>query len=154
MPTDTATAQFELKDALYEAALILFAEDDAQVVLGHPGINRENPDIIAFTRMRTEQEVATQSPRRSRNEFIYLTVMLSCWRPGETDDRAASAAVTDYMRRLENHVRVTDTTLSGKCNWCFVDSTETAGSTDVGLLAAGRLVESEITFKAFVRITT
>lgn len=153
---DSATAAYALKNAFYSAAQALFVDDDLYVSFGQPSPGREEDDILAFTGLRSQEEPGPISAtRRTRNEHVELDVVVSCWRAGEADDdKVPTDAVYAYLRRLEQHVRVTDTTLGGACLWCFLDSHQSTGVADRATLAKGRLVEATATFKAFVRITS
>lgn len=151
---DTATAAYAVKNAFYQVAQTLFVDDDVYVSFGQPSPGREENDIVGLTGLRSEQEPGPVSPNRSRNETVYVDVVISCWRAGEADDdKVPTDAVYEYMRRLEQYVRVTDTTLAGTCQWCFLESHSSSGTADRATLASGRLVEATATFKAFVRIT-
>lgn len=153
--TNTATAAFVLKQQLYRRTAELFADDEVNVSFGHPGHRRDLRDIVAWTDVRTEQDVATLSNRRSRDEDVYLTVMISCFRAGEADDDLVpSEAGYGYLRRIEEYVRVTNTTLDENCYWCVCSSSSSGGIADKNLLAKGRLIQIEAEFHARVRITT
>lgn len=150
----TATAAHELKQALYEVAQTLYDSDKVCVSFGHPGDRRDLLDILAFTELRTEQDPATLGTNRTRNEYVYLTVNISSFRAGEADDDAVpSASAYEILRVLETYLRVTDTTIGGNCQWCFLESTNAGGITDRAMLTRGRLIQIEAEFKAFVRIT-
>lgn len=155
--TDTATAAHELKMAFYRAAQepTLFDQDAIRVSFGHPGDRRDIRDILAFTDLRTEQAPGPiSSTNRSRDEDVYIGVMISVFRAGEQDDDLVpSQAAFGYLRSLETYVRKTDTTLGGRCLWCFLDNTNSGGVTDKALLTRGRLIQIEAEFRARVRIT-
>jgi hypothetical protein len=153
---NTATAAHELKLAMWNATKDLFDASVVNASFGHPGDRRDLLDIVAWTDVRTEQEPGPlSSNRRSRDEYVYLTVMISCFRAGEADDDLVpSAAAYDILRTIEEHVRAVDPTLGGRCYWCFCDSSTSGGVTDKALLARGRLIQIEAEFKARVRITT
>ncbi|GAA1787909.1 hypothetical protein GCM10009748_23060 [Agromyces lapidis] len=150
----TATAAYEVKNALYDAASTLFAADDVVVSWGFP-IARDFDDYVVFTGMRTEQEPGPMGARRARNENVFITASFDFFRAGEADDdRVVTDAAVDAVRRLEEYVRVTDTTLGGLCEWCFLESIDSEGFTDMGMLARGRQAVVEVVFHAFVRITS
>lgn len=152
---DTATAAHAIKLALYRAAQNLFDLDVVNVSFGHPGERRDLLDIVAFTELRTEQAPGPNGTNRARDEDVYVTVMISCFRAGEAeDDLVPSGAAYEILRTLETHVRVTDTTLDGTCMWCFCSSSNSGGVTDKTLLARGRLIQIEAEFRARVRITS
>ncbi len=152
--TDVATAQHELKVALYEVAKTIFADDPVRVSFGYPGSGRDHDDLIVFTELETGQVPGPLGTNRARDEDIDVTVEISSFRAGfAEDDLVPAAAVTDYLRRLEQYVRVTDTTLGGRCQRCFVTRTVSGGIADPAVLAQGRLILLEATFTARVRIT-
>lgn len=154
--TMSSTAAYALKNAFYAAMQTLFEADDAYVSFGQPSAGREENDILAVTGLRSDQTSGPISAtNRARNENVYVDVVISCWRAGEADDdKVPTDAVYDYLSRLEQYVRVTDTTLGGNCQWCFLESHTSTGTADRATLATGRLVEATATFNAFVRITS
>jgi hypothetical protein len=154
---DTATAAHTLKKAFFEAAKDLFSSDVVNVTFGAPGARRDLNDIVEFGSIRTEQDQANLGTNRSRNQFVYLEVIITTFRAGNaaTDgDLLASDAAYELLRTLETYVRVTDTTLGGHCYWCFCETTEDQGARDNALIAKGRVVEITASFKASVRITS
>ena len=151
---DSATAAHAFKLAFYTKALTLFDATNTHVSFGYPGGGRDVSKFLAFMELRTEQAPATVSTNRSRDEDIYLTTVISCARAGQADDDlAASQDAYDILRTLERQVRITDTSVSGTVLWCFLNSTDSGGATDAAVLAKGRLIQIEATFKARVRIT-
>jgi len=150
----TATATYEVKNALYDAAVTLFTADDIVVSWGFPTA-RDFDDYVVFTGMRAEQETGPMGTRRARNEDVFITASFDFFRAGEADDdRVVTDAAVDAVRRLEEYVRVTDTTLGGTCEWCFLESIDSDGITDLGQLARGRQSVIDVVFHAFVRITS
>jgi hypothetical protein len=151
---DTASAQHALKLAAYRACQGLFDAAAVRVSFGHPGDARDVADIFAWTDVRTEQAPATISTNRSRDEDVYLTAVISCFRAGEQeDDLVPSEAATDLLRTFETYLRRTDPTLGGHCLWAFLDNSNSGGVTDKAMLRRGRLIQIEAEFKARVRIT-
>lgn len=153
--SDIATAAHEVKNRLFLAARTLFETDtDLWVSYGWPVAGRDRPDAMSFMEIRTQQEPATLGTNRSRDEDIWVSVLVECFRAGEEeDDQAPTAAVFGYVRRLEQHIRTSDPTLGGLAHWCFLDQVQTAAATDPDLVAQGRLVVADVDFKARVRIT-
>lgn len=153
--SDIATAAHEVKNRLYLAAQTLFAsEGNLWVSYGWPVGGRDRPDAMSFMEVRTQQEPATLGTNRSRDEDIWVSVLVESFRAGQdVDDQAPTAAALGYVRTLERHIRTTDPTLGGLAHWCFLDQVQTAAATDPDLVAQGRLVVADVDFKARVRIT-
>lgn len=152
----TATAGHDVKLALYRLAQDLYADPAGAVLVsyGYPGSGMSAADIVALLEVRTEQEPATVSPKRSRDEFVYVTVLFSCHRAGfAEDDLVPATAATGLLQQLEEAVR-DDPTIGGLVYWCFLETTRSAGVTDSNLLTKGRLIQLEAEFKAKVRITS
>jgi len=152
--TNTATAAYAVKNAFYTVATTLFAADDIVVSFGLPG-SRDFDDYVYIGGMRTEQEPGPMGTRRARNENVFITVEFDFWRAGEApDDQAVTDASIDAVRRLEEYVRVTDTTLGGVCEWCFLESLDSEGMTPLQVVGKGRQSTVTVVFHAFVRITS
>ncbi|MDM4761886.1 hypothetical protein QT381_02565 [Galbitalea sp. SE-J8] len=143
----------DFKRAFVEGATVLFADEPVKVAFGHPGI--EQPDeIVAFTKVASEQEPATLSTNRSRDETLTQTVVISVWREGGADqEQAASDRAYELLGALEEWARMTRTNVGGVL-WCALTSHTSDGETSPQVLAAGRLVEVEATFTARARITS
>jgi len=154
--TDVASAQHEVKLALFRITQELFRDDDqVYVSYGHPGDRRDLKDVLAWTNVRTEQSAATLGTNRSRDEDIFVTAVVSCFRAGVLDDDLVPAtAATDILRTIERQVRVTDTTLGGVVRHCFLENTDSAGVSDRQLLSRGRLYQITAEFRALARITS
>ena len=149
-----ASSAYAVKNALYEASEALFASDDIVVSFGLPS-DKSFPDQVYVGAMRTEQEPGPMGGRRSRNENVFVTVEFDFWRAGEAeDDKVVTDAAMDAVNRLEEYVRVTDTTLGGVCEWCFLESVESEGLTPLQVVAAGRQSVISVVFHAFVRISS
>lgn len=147
-----ATLAATAKDALYSAAVQLWADTDVQVTFGHPGQYMAD-DLVALTRVSTTQEPATLGTNRGRDELIEIDVQISIARGGGPEmEKVASDRAYELLGQLERHVRVTDTTLGGVVRECFVLSTESTGTTNPKILAEGRLIEILATFGAKARV--
>jgi hypothetical protein len=154
--TDTATVADKFKLAFYEAARDLMAADiDTQyvyVTFGAPG-TYDPEDLVSFLDIASEQETATIG-NRSREETLTLTVAISCFRGGGQDSElVASARAYDILRRLEQYVRKTDTTLGGVVRHCFLVGHDSTGATDPASIDKGRVIEIMARFRAVARIT-
>jgi hypothetical protein len=152
--SDVASAAYAVKNGLYQAAKTLFASDDIIVSFGLPS-DFSSPDQVYVGAMRTEQVNGPMGGRRARNEDIFITVEFDFMRAGEAeDDKVVTDAAMSAVRRLEEYVRVTDTTLGGVCDWCFAESIDSEGVTPLQVVAAGRQSVISVVFHAFVRITS
>jgi len=152
--TSVASAVYAVKDAIYTAAQDLFADDEIVVSFGLPG-DKSFPDQVFVGAMRSEQEPGPMGGRRQRNENVYVTVEFDFWRAGEAeDDRVVTDAAMSAVRRLEEYLRVTDTTIGGVCEWAFVESIDSEGITPLQVVAAGRQSSISVVVHAFVRISS
>lgn len=152
--SDVASAAYAVKNALYETAKTVFAGDDIVVSFGLPS-DQGFPDQVYVGAMRTEQTTGPMGGRRARNEDVYVTVEFDFFRAGEAeDDKVVTDAAMSAVRRLEEYVRVTDTTLGGVCDWCFSESIDSEGVTPLQVVASGRQSSISVVFHAFVRITS
>jgi hypothetical protein len=152
--SDVASAAYAVKNALYEAAKDLFAADDIVVSFGLPS-DQGHPDQVFVGAFRSEQEPGPMGGRRSRNENVFVTVEFDFFRAGEAeDDKVVTDAAMSAVRRLEQQLRVTDTTLGGVCEWAFVESVESEGVTPLQVVAAGRQASISVEVHAFVRVTS
>jgi len=61
--------------------------------------------------LRGDQATGPMSPNRSRNETVYVSVLISSWR-GTTSQQLVTELVFDAMALLENDLR-TDPTIAG-----------------------------------------
>jgi hypothetical protein len=61
--------------------------------------------------LRADQETATLGTNRSRNETIFVSILISSWR-GTSDQQLVTELVFDAMALLENDLR-TDPTIAG-----------------------------------------
>lgn len=152
MPVASAAPAF--KDALFTVCQTLFAGDGVQVSFGHPGQSQIN-DIVAVTRVSSQQEPITLTPRRTREETLTAEVVFSVYRGGGPDmEQVCSDRAYALLAELEEYVRVTDTSLGSVVRHCFLVSTDSDGMTDEAFLANGRLIEVTATFEAVARITS
>jgi hypothetical protein len=156
--TDIATAAHAFKKAFRDAAVTLYAEDlntaKVSVVFGRP-TNFLEADVVAFTRLSSDQSPATLSTNRSREELLELDVIISCFVPGgEEAEEAASDRGYDLLRRLERFARMTDTTIGGTVRECFLLRHDSDGLSGKTVVKTGRNIFITATFQAKVRITT
>lgn len=150
----TGSAAYAVKNALYTVATSLFAADDIVVSFGMPS-NMGHSDQVFIGAFRSEQENGPMGGRRARNEDVFVTVEFDFWRDGEAnDDQVVTDAAMEAVQRLEEYVRVTDTTLGGVCEWCFLESLDSEGITPLQVVAAGRQSSISVVFHAFVRISS
>lgn len=157
MDLTQATLGLAFKRAFYEAAKTLMAEgydtEHVYVVFGQPATY--NPDdIVSFGRLSVGQQAATLSTNRSREETLTLEVTVSCFLGGDEEAEIATAErAYELLRRIERHVRMTDTTLGGIVRECALTSHESEGATPEDLIDQGRVTEVVATFTAKARIT-
>jgi hypothetical protein len=155
--TSPTTAAQDFKAAFFTGITELMASDEetqwVQVVFGTPfDLNPE--DIIAFTSVTSEQNVATMG-NRAREELLTITVEISCFRGGTGPDleREVSDRAYYLLGLVERWCRVTDTTVGGTVRHCFLSGHESSGLTDPADLEKGRVIEITATFLAAARIT-
>ncbi|GAB6857339.1 hypothetical protein [Microbacterium xylanilyticum] len=151
--SDTATTALKVKEALVAAARAVSDPDVVLVAQGIPTIGRDKTQIVAFLGVELQQQPATLSTNRSRDEDISVDGVVSVQMAGYDDDKAVEDAAWDILRSIERQVRRTDPTLGGVALWCFLTSARSFGYTTADQLAQGRLCEIEFTFTARVRIT-
>jgi hypothetical protein len=150
---DTATAAVKVKEALVAAATTVTDPTIVLVAQGIPTSGRDKTQIVAFLGVELQQQPATLSTNRSRDEDISVDGVVSVQMAGYDDDKAVEDAAWDILRSIERQVRRTDPTLGGVALWCFLTSARSFGYTTADQLAQGRLCEIEFTFTARVRIT-
>lgn len=140
------------KDAFVAAAETIWAGTDVQVAFGHPGMNMQD-DLVVFGAMTSEQNPATMG-QRSREEILTIEVVVSVFRGGGPEmEKVTSDRAYALLAQLENHARVTDTTIGGSVRHCFLSSYTSTGVTDPNVLSAGRETDITAQFVAAVRIT-
>lgn len=150
----SSTAAPDFKQAMVAAAHTLWDETDpdVQIAFGHPGKTQAD-DIVAFGRLTSEQEPSAMAPTRPRTERLTLDVVFSVYRAGGPEmEQVASDRAYALLGQLEEHVRLTDTTLGGTVQFCFLTAHESTGSTDEQTLSRGRLIETTAVFTAQARI--
>jgi hypothetical protein len=157
MDLTQATLGLAFKKAFYTAVKTLMADgydtEHVYVVFGQPATYQPE-DIISFGRLSVGQAAATMSTNRSREETITLEVTVSCFLGGDEDAEIATAErAYELLRRIEHHVRMTDTTLGGVVRECALTSHESEGATPEELTEQGRVTEVAATFTAKARIT-
>jgi hypothetical protein len=144
------------------------AVDDPKVLvsLGHPGKDKYRDDIVFIGDVSSHQDFGPVSTLRQRDVTMQLEVIVSCFRKGAaTAEQVVHDRAFDLLSRIEEYVRVTDTTLRAAAGrsesdpvvvwWCFcTDVGPAGGSRDEELVAKGRLIEIPATFTAVGRITS
>jgi hypothetical protein len=143
------------KQALHDASVTLFADDDVLVCWGHPGVQLPN-DVFSWGRVaEVEEPGPISSSRRARDVTFQVYATISVYRPGGPDqEQVAEQRCYDLADAMSEYVRVTDTTLGGLVYWCFRTNYDSEGSTDATLLAKGRCIEATVEFTARARITS
>lgn len=157
MDLTQATLGLAFKKTFYAAVKDLMANDydteHVYVVFGQPSTYQPE-DIISFGRLSVGQAAATMSTNRSREETITVEVTVSCFLGGDEDAEIATAErAYELLRRIERHVRMTDTTLGGVVRECVLTSHESEGATPEELTEQGSVTEVIATFTAKARIT-
>lgn len=157
MDLTQATLGLAFKKAFYLAVKDLMAEgyetEHVYVVFGQPATYQPE-DIVSFGRLSVGQAAATMSTNRSREETLTLEVTVSCFMGGDEDAEFATAErAYELLRRIEHHVRMTDTTLGGVVRQCFLTNHESEGATPEDLIEQGRVTEVVATFTAQARIS-
>lgn len=156
MDLTQATLALAFKKAFYEAVKALMADgydtEHVYVVFGQPATYVPD-DIVSFGRLSSGQSAATLSTNRSREETLTAEVTVSCFLGGDEEAEIATAErAYELLRRIEHHVRMTDTTLGGIVRQCFLTSHESEGATPEDLIEQGRVTEVVATFTAHARI--
>lgn len=102
--------------------------------------------------LRGEQAVAAMGTNRSRNETVYVSVLISSWR-GTTSQQLVTELVFDAMALIENDLR-TDPTIAGAVpngpgadvvGWQLTE-------TEFEALPKGRYAELDVTIRCRSRI--
>jgi hypothetical protein len=99
--------------------------------------------------LRGEQETRTLSTNRSREETVFVSVLISSWR-GTSDQQTVSELVFDAMGLLENDLR-TDPTITGACRDADVVGWQLS-ETEWEALPQGRYAELDVTIRCRARI--
>jgi hypothetical protein len=140
--------------AFLTAATTAINDPTVLVCLGHPGTQLPD-DIVSIGDLTVTQDFATMSTNRTREMVITQEVIVSIYRAGGPDQEpVVSARGFDLLNRIEEYVRVTDTTLGGLVRWCMCTGHgPSGGSLDTDVLAKGRVIEVPAQFTARARIT-
>lgn len=137
---------FTLCQTLYASPIL--------VSYGLPATDQPN-DIVALNDAGTaDQETGTQVAQtlgtpRSREETIYVSILISSWR-GTTDQQLVTERAFDLMALLEDAIRA-DPTLLGAVRESNIDSWSLT-ETDYADLPQGRYAEIAVTVRARHRI--
>lgn len=149
----STTRAVAFKTAMRDRARILLPE--VQVSWGHPG-NQYASELLAVMDIVAEQEPATLSPRRGRDEVLALGVVAVVTLQG-SDDAAQEAAenrAVEMIAAIEEYVRITDTTVDGSVQWCALTRLDIEGFTPDEERALGWRSQVIATFTAKARITS
>lgn len=148
------TAFYTLKKALYDTAVTLWADDHPEFVQfwGVP----PNPPMEygQWLGGDGEQQPATLSTNRSRDETVRVEAEFFCLKPGEENSaRDAEEYIFDRVGELERHVRVTNPTLGGIALHCFLRNTvaDTRALREPNFI--GHIAGVLVVFEGRVRIT-
>lgn len=153
----SATAADEFKLNFFNAIHDQFAQDqDKQNVLvlyGYPGPYVPE-DVVEFSTVTSNQDPATISTNRSREEVLTLEVFITCQRGGGQEmELVCAQRAYALLRAIETYARVTDTTIGGAVRHCFLTQHQSIGHTDPTVIEQGRAVEITATFTARARVT-
>jgi hypothetical protein len=148
----TTTGVYELKKALFDIAAALWATTHPEFEQ-HWGQPLARPDEYAqWVDGIGEQEPATMSTNRSRDEVVTVAVEMFCIRRGDVDTaREAEEYVFARLGELERHIRMTNATVNGVAMWCAL--TRVANETVPGKNYQGHLAAIRGEFTARIRIT-
>lgn len=123
-----------------------------QVVYGPPGPDQED-DIVCVGNARSNQDLATMSPQRKREETVDVDIIVSCYRGGGTESqRPVTERAYALLALLENHLQGTGYDLSGAVRLARVTSHELVEAADPDVLAKGRVSEITAVVTCHVRI--
>lgn len=143
------------KAALVSVCRTLFPEP-AYVSYGHPGTVRRD-DMVAVMNVTSEQEIATMSAQRRREETLTVEVVFSYW-AGGSDQQAVTERAYAALAELEDYLQDSGTiaslqiTVGGTVRDCMVTGHVLEEADDPDLLATGRLADITATVQARVRI--
>lgn len=154
--TDDTTAALRFREAFWLAVRDLFEnEADTKLVavnFGYPA-TLEPEDVVSVMGITSEQQAVTIG-RRSREEILTLTVLISCWRGGGGEQEIITARrAYDLLGKIERWVRLVDPTVGGTVRQCFLLDHESDGATDEDVLQTGRATDITARFLAQARIT-
>lgn len=154
--TDTRTVAHKFKAALFDAATNLWKDTQPDLLVNWgtlAGPNRPD-DHVLFLSTDSDQDAATLSTNRSREEVLHVEVQFFATRWGEVDAaREADEYLYDRIGDLERYVRMTDTTLGGVVRHCFLKSHVTDARSFTRNNVAGHLAAAIVRFEAKARIT-
>jgi hypothetical protein len=126
----------------------------AMVTYGLPGTDKAN-DIVCIGEAGTadtsrgEQEARTLSTNRSREETVYVSLLISSWR-GTQNQQLVTELAFDAMALLEADLR-TDPTIAGACRESGVVDWR-LNETEFEDLTEGRYAQLDITVRCKTRI--
>lgn len=151
----TSTAAYRFKAALFDAATTLWVRAHPELLVAWSTIGTNVPDeYLLVLGTESDQEPATLSTNRSREETVRLETQWFVTRWGEID---AAREAEDYLYarlgELERYVRMTDTTLGGVVRHCFLVAHVTDTRSFQGAQGHGHLASAMATFEAKIRIT-
>jgi len=110
-------------------------------------------DIVCVAGVSSQQDVATMSPQRNREETILVDVVFSCFAGGGPEvQQTVTERAYALCALLENYLQTTDYTLSGTARLARVTAATLVESEDPDLLALGRLSEITATVTVVTRI--
>ena len=131
-------------EALYAAPV--------QVVYGPPGPDQED-DIVCVGNARSNQDLATMSPQRRREETLDVDVIVSCYRGGGTESQqSVTERAYALLADLEDHLQGAGYDLGGVVRLARVTSHELVEAADPDVLAKGRVSEITAVVTCHVRI--
>lgn len=152
MPTSNGKA---IKANLFARCQVLFP--NAAVTYGLPATDQAD-DIVCIgeagtsDQLNAEQATGPMGTNRSRNEIVYVSVLISSWR-GTQDQQLVTGLAFDAMALLENDLR-TDPTIAGAISngpgadvvsWQLTE-------TEWEALPKGRYAELDVTIRCRSRI--
>lgn len=141
-----------IKANLYARCQALFP--DAAVHYGLPPTDLAN-DIVCVGEagtadtLRGSQETGPMSPNRSRNETVYVSVLISSWR-GTTSQQLVTELAFDAMALIEDDLRA-DPTIAGACRDADVIDWQLR-ETEEEDLADGRYAQLDVVVRCKTRI--
>lgn len=154
----TSTVAHQFKGAVFDAAATLWAETYPTMLVsyGAPGANVPD-DVFMVLGVESNLEPAAIGPHRQREETLTLETQFWIFRPGhEGAEREANDFLYARLGELEQHLRVTDTTLGGIVRECKLvrHRSDTVEAERAALGGNGRLAVAVAEFEAKVRIRT
>lgn len=148
------------KAPVFKAALVTalnsLMPSGTLVSYGHPGALSAN-DIVAVMNVTSNQDVATMSTNRSREETLTADVLISSWRGG-TNQQTVTEHAYALLGLLETYLQDSGVvaslqiTLGGIVREARVTSHQLAETADPDDLALGRIAEISAIVTAHVRV--